>query len=697
VWRKRLRLGIALFGLCLTTFVIYVIRPRDTRAPVAPIERIDPKATVETRGCDVVQLKGSKQDLRVECESQVTYEDGQTALRGVRLTVDNRAGRTFTVTGNEARVGANQASFDLTGNVRLEASDGLVATAGSASYVDAEGIVRAPGPVQFSRGRMAGAGIGFTFDEQRDTLWLLDQAVVRFAPEGASGPMDVAAGSAGFARRERYMRFERGVRMTRAGQIIEADESTAHLFPDRDEPDQIELRGNSRITGGEGLGPLRLMRARDMNLDYADDGRTLQQATLAGQGAIHIASAAAGAEQQLNGEFIAFELDADGTIKTLTSRDNVAVTLPAVKEAPARTIRAAQLSGAGAPGQGLTAMTFREGVVFVEAAAKDRGARTARSQVLDLRLGPSTGTLDEARFSGGVLFEDGALLAQSAEANYRLGGNGLDLRGKHGAADPFVNDETIRVDAEAIDLTLSPRRMVAKGKVRSVLQPSKPRPGAPAARRPGLLGDADPVNVIAGELTYDEQTRRGVYSGQSRLWQGETVIQAERITLDEVKGDLGAEGGVVTTLALAPESAQAKPARTGPTILRGATFSYRDESRTAVYDSKAQMNGEQGDLRADHIALLLAAGENRLDRLDARGAVDVALDKRRGSGATLVYRPADERYEITGSPGRFVDECNESAGKTLTFFKSSDRVIIDGNEEVRTETRGGKCTAKPPS
>ena len=108
------------------------------------------------------------------------------------------------------------------------------------------------------------------------------------------------------------------------------------------------------------------------------------------------------------------------------------------------------------------------------------------------------------------------------------------------------------------------------------------------------------------------------------------------------------------------------------------------------------MNGEQGDLRADHIELLLAAGENRLDRLDARGAVDVTLDKRRGSGATLVYRPADERYEITGSPGRFIDECNESAGKTLTFFKSSDRVIIDGNEEVRTETRGGKCAAKPP-
>jgi lipopolysaccharide export system protein LptA len=694
VWRKRLRLAIAVFGVCLAAFVLYVMRPREVRQAPPRIERIDPRATVETRGCDVVQLKGSRQDLRVECDSQVTYEDGQTALKGVTLRVDNRAGRSFTVTGNEARVGTNQSTFDVTGNVRLEASDGLVATAGAATYADAEGIVRAPGPVQFSRGGMSGAGIGFTFDEQRNTVWLLDQAVVRFKGEGGNGPMDVAAGAVGFARTDRYMRFERGVKMNRQGQLIEADDATAYLFPDRDEPDQIELRGSARVTGGEGTGGLRLMRARDINLDYADDGRTLEKATLAGQSAVRIASAGAGADQQLSGEFITFELAPDGAIKTLSSRNNVALSLPAATNAPGRTITAHQLTGTGTPGQGLTAMKFEENVVFSEAAARDRGPRTARSRVLDLRLNPATAGLDDARFGGGVRFEDGALVAQSGDATYRPGGNGLDLRGKSGAVDPFVNDETIRVDAEAIDLTLAPRRMVAKGKVRSVLQPAKPKPGAPAARRPALLGEADPVNVIASELTYDEESRRAAYSGQSRLWQGDTVIQAERITLDEAKGDLSAEGSVITTLVLASESGTTKAA---PTLLRAGTFAYRDETRRAIYDTKAQMNGEQGNLHADHLELLLAAGENRLERLDARGSVDVVLDKRKATGATLVYRPADERYEISGAPGRFLDECNESAGKTLTFFKSSDRVIIDGNEEVRTETRGGKCPARPPS
>lgn len=709
MWRKRLRLAVAVIGLGVAAAVLFALRPRETRAPVIPIERVDPAATVETRGCDIVQLKGSTQDLRVECESQATYEDGRTRLVGVRLTVDNRAGRSFVVTGNEAGVGANQSAFEMKGDVRLEASDGLVATSREASYADAEGIVRAPGPVQFARGRMTGTGIGFTFDQQRDTAWLLDRAVVKFAADPASGtgPMEVTSGTAGFARTDRYMRFERGVRMTREGQVIEADEAMVHLFPDRDEPDRIELRGQARITGGEGMGALRVMQARDINLDYGEDGRTLEQATLSGQSAVELAGTGGAPGQQLSSEWIAVEMGSDGAITSLAGRDNVVLTLPAAADAPARAIRAQQLTGSGAAGQGLSAMRFEERVEFREAGARGAAGRVARSQRLDAELSPQDGTFQVARFTGSVRFEDGSFRAQSGEAIYRVVDGGLDLRGKDGNAVPFVSDDTMRIDGDSIDVTLSPRQMAAKGTVRSVLQPSAAKAGAatPQARRPGLLGDNDPVNVIADTLTYDEAARKGVYTGKARLWQGDTVVQADTITLDETSGDLSAKGNVVTTLPLAPEAgetpAQPAPAKgkattAGPTILRAGTFVYRDEARRAVYDSKAQMNGEQGDLRAEHIELLLKPGENALDRLEARGAVQVLLDNRQASGASLVYRPESERYEITGAPGRFIDECNESAGRTLTFFRSSDRLIIDGNEEVRTETRGGKCPGRPP-
>lgn len=701
MWRKRLRLGIAIFGLVVAAVVLYALRPREVRTGVTPIEGLDPNAKVETRGGEAIQLSGSRQNLRIEFEGQATYGDGQTKLTGVKLMIDNRGGRNFILTGKEARVGANNATYDMAGDVKLEASDGLTATAGSASYTEAEGIVRAPGPVQFHRGRMAGAGIGFTYDEQRNTVWLLDQAVVRFAGGDDEGPMDVAAGTAGFARTDRYMRFERGVRMNRNGQIIEAEEATVFLFPDRDEPDRIELRGNASVTGGTGLGALRAMRARDINLDYAEDGRTLQQATLAGQSAIQMANQDGSDGQRLSGEFTDIVLAADGAITSLTSRDNVSVTLPAAGNAPPRTIRAAELSGTGQPGQGLTGMHFKGDVVFSESAAKDRQARTARAVALTTRLAGGTGALEEARFVGGFRFEEGALRAQSAEAVYGIEAGTLALTGRQGAAMPNLNDASLRIDAETIDLTLSPRRMAASGTVKSTLQPTKGRDAAAGTRRPGLLGDAEPVIIVSDKMTYDEVARRGVYTGQARLLQGDTQIFSDTITLDESKGDLSATGKVRTTLALAQEKPDAKPGGSEPTIVVASTFSYADDTRRAVYgttppDGQARMLGEQGDLRANHIELGLAKGENALDELKANGQVTAIIGVRTAKGAELTYRPIDERYIMVGAPVTYEDECNSSAGKTLTFYRTSDRVTIDGNQEVRTETRGGKCPGTPP-
>ena len=691
VSRRTLRALVLLFGIGLAGAIAYGLRPREARLAAPILERIDPKAVIETLGCDAFQLKGSTRDVRVECASQVAYDDGQTALREVKIHVDNRGGRAFDVTAAEARLGAQRATYDLSGGVEMTASDGLTATTDRASFSEAERMVQAPGAVAFHRNRMSGAGIGFTFDERRNTVWLLDQALVRLDGDDDAGPaLDVAAGAAGLARTERYFRFERTVRMEREGQVIEADEAMVYLLPERDEPHIIELRGHSRIAGGAGMGALRSMQADDINLTYADDGRTLQSATLVGQASVELDSGNDTSGQTLSGTSIDVQMGPDGGIAALTATDRVAVSLPASGTAPSRAIRAQKLTGSGAPGVGLNAMRFQEAVEFREAAAQGRGARVARARTLDATLDAAGQSLEEARFTGGFLFEDGALRAQSADATYGLKAGTLALRGATGGTAPAVSDESLRIDAEAIDVTLSPRKMSATGRVRSTLQPSRGRQSA--GKRPGLLTDGDAVNVLAADMTYDEASRTTIFKGSARMLQGATVIQAETITLDEAKGDLTAVGSATTSLGIATTDGEAGK----PTLGRADSFRYTDESRRAVYETKAQFNSEAGDLQASRIELLLAKTDNQLDRLDAQGAVQVTLGVRRASGSRLVYRPADARYEITGTPGRFIDACNESAGRTLTFFRASDRVIIDGNEQSRTETRGGKCPGTAP-
>lgn len=686
----------AVVALGVIGAVGYTIRPRQVAAPPPKIDRVDPSAVIETQGGDAIQLKGDRRDLRVEYEVQTTNKDGETKLHGVKISVDNRSGRNYVVTGKEAFLGKDNSSFDVRGDVKLETSDGLIATGQQATYTEVEKIVRVPGDVKFTRGRMNGSGVGFTYDEQRDTMWILDQADVKFAADkNNAGAMAFTSGTFGFARRDRYMRLEKTMHMDREGQLMDADTAMVRLFADRDEPDYLELRGNAKVTGGPAANALRSMTARDINLDYGEDGRTLQNATLAGTAVIQLAAKGGADGQRLAGDYMDIGLEPDGSVRSLTTRDAVSVTLPATKDTAARTIRSTALSAAG-NAQGITKMTFSDGVEYREAATRTQGARVAKARALDADLEPASGALQEARFAGNFEFTDGPLQAKSTSARYQIAAGTLNLYGKD--IPPQINDEALTLFADGIDVTLSPRKMVAKGNVRStLLPPAKPAAGGQTARRPALLGDKDPVNIISDSLTYDEAGRKAEYAGKTKLLQGDTTIQADKLMLDEAKGDLVATGKVLTNLLITSKTAQ-PGTKTKPTVARAESFSYSDDTRMATYTTNAQLNGDQGNLTAGKLELQLAKGENALDRLEATGGVVAVVDRRTVNGTRLTYTPADEKYLVFGAPVKMIDaECKETNGKTLTFWKASDRVQVDGNNEVRTQTKGGgTCPATPP-
>ncbi|HYE84952.1 MAG TPA: LPS export ABC transporter periplasmic protein LptC [Vicinamibacterales bacterium] len=692
-WQRHARAVLAIVAAGVVGTVAYTLRPREIAAPPPKIERTDPNAVVEVQGGDAVQLKGKDQDLRVEYQIQTTNKDGETVLRGAKIMVNNRGGRNYVVTGDQAFIGKENASFDVRGNVRMETDDGLVATSQQATYTDAEKMVRIPGEVRFSQGRMSGSGIGFTFDEQRDVMWILDKADVKFAAEKNLGPMAFTAGAFGYARRDRYMRFEKTMHMERDNQIIDAESAMVRMFPDRDDADYVELRNNARVTGSGTDSALKSMSARDINLDYMDDGRTLQNATLAGSGEIQVASKN-GALQKLAGDFMDIGMDPDGSLRHLSTRDRVVVTLPATQEYPARTIRANAMVAAG-NANGIREMKFSEGVEYREPGPKAQAGRTVRARNLEAALVAANGTLAEAKFVGNVDFTDGPLHATSGEARYAVEAGTLALYGQS----PHVESDALTIDAAAIDVTLNPRRMTAKGNVRStLLPPKKPAAGVVETRRPALLTDSEAVNVISNEFTYDETTRKAEYKGQTRLLQGLTTINATNLTLDELKGDLTATGKVVTNLAIASGKPVEGGAPAKPMIARAETFTYSDQTRTATYSTTAQLDGDQGHLSAGQLELQLAKTENTLQKLEATTAVTAIVDRRTVKGTRLTYTQAEEKYFFTGAPVTMVDaECKETSGKTLTFWKGSDRVQVDGNNEVRTQTKGGgKCVAVPP-
>jgi hypothetical protein len=146
-------------------------------------------------------------------------------------------------------------------------------------------------------------------------------------------------------------------------------------------------------------------------------------------------------------------------------------------------------------------------------------------------------------------------------------------------------------------------------------------------------------------------------------------------------------------------------------IGRGPEIRYEDATRLITYGTPpapkapapppalSQLSGPQGDLQGLRIEVVLAQTESRIERLEAYTLVNVRLDRRTATGDRLTYHAGDERYVMTGIPTvpvKIVEECRETIGRTVTFFKTADRIIVDGNEEVRTRSsRGAVCPQTP--
>ncbi len=702
-WQRRLRGAIAVFGIAFAILVYFAIRGADKPKPRRPVQRVDPAAAAESTAGVFRQLKGSREVLRVEYERSLAYPDGRQKLEGVRAIADQRGGRRFTVTSREGEIGQAQDVIVLKGNVQLASADGLKARTEDATYGRAEGIVRAPGAMAFAQGGMSGTSVGLTYDQNRDVLWLLDKAVVKMAAATPGDPAtDVISGTAGFARRDNYARFERGFHATTGTRTLTSATATAYLTEDGAKLQMLEMRGQSRITGvGEGSGALRGMDAKDINLEFADDGRTMRGAVLAGDAVIQLGAADGADGRRISGQWIDLRLGPDGTsVVGLTVREGAKVDLPADQANPARTIGATSLTGKGEPGKGLTSATFVENVEYREVRVPQPGAapviRLARSQTLDLAVQPGFGSIDEAKFAGHVRFEEGQVHASAAQARYLVAKGVIELDGVEEATGqvPRVTDDQVSIEGKHVELTMEGRKVLARDDVRTMMQPApKDDTGGKAAvHRPSMLKADQPLYATGAALDYDGGASKAIYTGGARLWQGDTAIQGEQITLDDRSGDLSASGKVRSAFLLEQQDEKTKKVQKVPTIGSASALQYEDAIRRATYTTGAHVSGPQGDLRADKIELYLKPSGDELDRVEAYTKVTLQSEARTATGDRMTYFSADERYLMLGAPVKIVADCRETIGRTLTFFKSVDRIVVDGNEETRTQTKGGgKC------
>ena len=692
--------------VALAVIVALVIGFRRRRAPVVPpppVVRTDPAAVVESTTGRAVRFNRAHEDIRVEYERQLTYADGSTKLLKPKIVEDDRGdGRSFTLTADEGVVGKDEAVVMLTGHITLVEGDGFTAETDAATYDKRDGKVRAPGDIQFHHDRLSGSGHGMLYDKETDVLTINEQAVMHMAAnDSGRGAADINAGTATFARMEHVVDFDGGVHVKRTDQNIDAGKATAYLSDDDKHITVLELHGNATIAGAPGsAGSLQGITGTDVTLEYADDGQAIQHALIAGNAAIRLSGGDGGkAGREISANALDIKLASDGaTPKELAARGSVQLTLPADQGLAMRTVKAAALTASGDPKnpeRGLTDAHFTTNVEYREKSATVD--RTARAQRLDVGLKPALAAFDSAVFSRGAKFDDAKVSGTAAVVKYVADDGTLALSGAEvGSPRPHVSSDQITVDAGAIDVTLAGPVLSAKGDVKSVLQPPKKSQAKDAAKLPSMLNQDQPVNVTSDDLKFDGDANKATYNGHpATLFQTDTVIKGDSITIDSKSADLAASGEVITTTMLDQTDKDKKKQRVR-SIASARTFAYSDKDRKVSYTGDVHFSQADNDLQAAKVDLFLKAGANEIERAEAFDSANKLVLREQGrqtTGTKMSYAAADERYDVTGAPVAIADQCGRvTNGRTLTFRKATETIEVDGNRRVRSQTKNGdKC------
>ncbi|MFL6280026.1 MAG: LptA/OstA family protein [Vicinamibacterales bacterium] len=729
-WQKKARVAIAAFVIVFIAIVFVALRQRKAPPPSAGApERRDKDCILEnTDSGEVKQSKDGRIVFAMKFGAQCSYPDGRTRLgNGVEIT-STRNGKPFTVVSREADIvqsGNDLKTGHFKGAVKMT-SEGTEITTDDATYDQPAGLLKAPGAVAFKRGRMQGTGVGATYDFNREVLWLLAQPHVAVtADEKGQGAIDATAEAIGLARADHYLKLTRAAHINAEGRIIDADEITVLLTADDQRVKILQLRGNSRITGSGDGGP-QSMTARDIDLTYAEDGRTLQHSLLVENAVVQLPGEGTGAGKRIAGKTIDMAMSPDGkTLTSLNATENVQVDLPPDGDAPAKRIRSATLNAIGAPGMGLQNATFGGNVDYRENRAA-RGNlpaidRQARAVTLAVTTKPGFGAVEQADFRGNVHFTDGPdVVADATHALYHVDKDQIDLSPTQdpGPPAPRVSDGRVTVEARAIEFSITSRRLKADTKVRTSMLPASDhgqtavKPGSDRGQTPAnapnspthvpsLLQQDQPVTVTSNRLEYDGLASHAVFIGNSRLWQGATKINGDTIVVDDKTGNLEARVNVHTEMMMDDVDPKTNVRKSTNSIGESDTFLYDDAKRLATYTGKAHLIGAQGDVTAEKLELFLLKDVNELERVEgygANGSVIVKESGRIATGARLTYLAKDQTYHLTGAPVEAVEiapnDCKKSVGATLTFQRAVDSITMKGPNLIRSVQQPIACPAE---
>jgi lipopolysaccharide export system protein LptA len=233
-----------------------------------------------------------------------------------------------------------------------------------------------------------------------------------------------------------------------------------------------------------------------------------------------------------------------------------------------------------------------------------------------------------------------------------------------------------------------------------------------------------PANITADMLQANSKSGRAFYSGHARLWQGDSVLEAESIELLRSTRVLNAVGNVRAVFpqgpgqssgngniradqqgaALTPvpvSAPQGPPKKVQLWRASAGTLSYSDreslahlEQNVAVQSAEQRMRGPVLDLYFTRAGQTgpdspnSPPGAQQISRALGTGGVIIEQGTRKATAERGEYMAPTGKFIMSGgTPTIYDGSAGTTTGRQLTFYLADDTIIVDSENGSRTLTK----------
>ena len=219
-----------------------------------------------------------------------------------------------------------------------------------------------------------------------------------------------------------------------------------------------------------------------------------------------------------------------------------------------------------------------------------------------------------------------------------------------------------------------------------------------------------PANITAEKMQANAKSGRALYSGHARLWQGDSVLEADSIELLQKSRQLNATGKVRSVFPQAAGHDTIGASATNKSSKKASlwhiasdTFAYMDLENRAHLEGNVVVQSDVQRMRSDLLDLYFtranaagsaekssngATGAQQISRAVGTGRVVVDEQTRKATAERAEYTAADGKFVMSGgNPTLFDGTQGTTTGRQLTFFLADDTIIVDSEKGSRTLTK----------